>query len=421
VTILRECPAATWPGVWKSGEVPRFEAFRGLRYDPDRAPIAQVIAPPYDVISSNQRTHLASRNPANAVLVELPETDLRGGRDRYAVATDLFGQWQEDGLLLPDEEPSLYPYRMTDQAGRVTTGVIGALGLAEPGAESDILPHEQTLPKPKSDRLDLLRATRANLSPIWGLSMAAGVTATFDPTDDDPVADAYDDDGVRHQLWVLSDPDAVAAVGAAVAKAPVVLADGHHRYETARAYQAECREADGGQPGPYDLVMALVVELAEDQLTVGAIHRTISGLPKGFDLVGALAEWFDVVRAGAADNRTLGALADSNSLTLVQRGQAYLLLPRAETQEQAGNDLDSSLLATVLATLPEHEVTHRHSVAEALEALESGEGQAAFLLRPVTVKQIDEWANERRRMPPKTTYFSPKPRTGMVFRSLDLG
>jgi uncharacterized protein (DUF1015 family) len=418
--ILRDRPAATLPVVWKSGEMPRFEAFRGLRYNPDLAPIAQVIAPPYDVISSNERTHLASRNPANAVLVELPETDLRGGRDRYAVATELFTRWQEEGLLLPDPEPSLYPYRMTDPDGRATTGVIGALGLADPGAESDILPHEQTMPKPKSDRLDLLRATRANLSPIWGLSMASGVTATFDPTDDDPVADAYDDDGVRHQLWVLSDPDAVAAVGNAIAKAPVVLADGHHRYETARAYQAECREADGGQPGPYDLVMALVVELAEDQLTVGAIHRTVSGLPDGFDLVGALAQWFDVVRAGEADPRTLGALADSNSLTLVVGGQAYLLLP-TEIQEQAGNDLDSSLIATVLESLPEHEVMHRHSVTEALEALESGEGEAAFLLRPVTVKQIDEWANERRRMPPKTTFFSPKPRTGMVFRSLDLG
>ena len=158
---------------------------------------------------------------------------------------------------------------MTDSAGRSTTGVIGALGLAEPGDEGDVLPHEQTLPKPKSDRLDLLRATRANLSPIWGLSMAAGVTATFDPTDDEPVADVYDDDGVRHQLWVLSDPDAVAAVRESVGSAPVVLADGHHRYETARAYQAECRAANGGQPGPYDFVMALVVELAEEQLNVG--------------------------------------------------------------------------------------------------------------------------------------------------------
>jgi uncharacterized protein (DUF1015 family) len=400
--------------------VPRFEPFQGLRYRPDVAPLAQVIAPPYDVIAPAERAHLASRHRANAVLVELPEPDLSGRRDRYEVAADLFARWREKGLLVADPVPSLYPYRMTDTAGRTTTGVIGALGLAEPGAESDILPHEQTLPKPKSDRLDLLRATRANLSPIWGLSMASGVTATFDPTDDEPVADVVDDDGVRHQLWVLSDADTVDAVAAALATAPVVLADGHHRYETARAFQAEQRQANGGAPGPYDLVMALVVELAEDQLTVGAIHRTVSGLPEDFDLVSALAPWFDVVRAGAADDRTLGALADSRSLALVTGGQAYLLLPQAEVQELEGNDLDSNLIATALAALPPHEVLHRHSVAEAMEALRDGEGQAAFLLRPPTVAQIDEWANARRRMPPKTTFFSPKPRTGMVFRSLDL-
>ena len=400
--------------------MPRFEPFQGLRYRPEVAPLAQVIAPPYDVISASERSHLAARHRANAVLVELPEADLTGGRDRYMVAADLFARWQAKGILLADPGPSLYPYRMTDRSGRATTGVIGALGLAEPGEESDILPHEQTLPKPKSDRLDLLRATRANLSPIWGLSMAAGVTATFDPTDDDPVGDVYDDGGVRHQLWVLNDADTVAAVRAAIATAPVVLADGHHRYETARAYQAERRQASGGAPGPYDLVMALVVELSEDQLTVGAIHRTVSGLPEDFDLVGALAPWFEVVRAGASDDRTLGALAGSSSLTLVAGGQAYLLLAHPEVQEQEGNDLDSNLIATALATLPPHEVMHRHSVAEATEALRDGEGQAAFLLRPVTVKQIDEWANERRRMPPKTTFFSPKPRTGMVFRSLDL-
>ncbi len=400
--------------------MPRFEPFRGLRYAPDLAPVAQVIAPPYDVITPTERVHLASRHQANSVLVELPEADLSGGRDRYQVAADLFSLWLASGILQVDDAPSLYPYRMTDGAGRSTTGVVGALGLAEPGEEGDVLPHEQTLPKPKSDRLDLLRATRANLSPIWGLSMAAGVTATFDPTDDEPVADAYDDDGIRHQLWVLSDPDALAAVREAVDSAPVVLADGHHRYETARAYQAERRAANGGQPGPYDLVMALVVELAEEQLHVGAIHRTVSGLPEDFDFVGALSEWFDVVRAGAADGRTLGALQDSGSLALVTGGQAYLLLPRQVLYEEAGNDLDSSVVAMVLNRLPDHEVTHRHSVDEAMEALRSGDGQAALLLRPVTVKQIDEWANERRRMPPKTTYFSPKPRTGMVFRSLDV-
>jgi uncharacterized protein (DUF1015 family) len=406
--------------VCQSGDMPRFEPFRGLRYERHAAPIRQVIAPPYDIVGSAERNLLASRHPANAILVELPEADLIGRRDRYTVATDFFRRWQTTGILVPDEEPCLYPYRMTDADGRASTGVLGALGLAEPGQESDILPHEQTLPKPKSDRLDLLRATRANLSPIWGLSMTPGLTATFDPTDDEPVADAYDDDGVRHQLWMLSDLDAIRAVGQSIASSPVVVADGHHRYETARTYQAECREANGDLAGPHDLILALVVELAEEQLTVGAIHRTISGLPAGFDLVGAFSEYFDVVRAGGADVRTLGALADSDTLTMVTDGQAYMLLPHDQTAEEAGNDLDSSLVAVALSHLPEHEVMHRHSVAEALEALAGG-ADAAFLLRPVTVAQIEEWANARKRMPPKTTYFSPKPRTGMVFRSLDLG
>ncbi len=200
----------------------------------------------------------------------------------------------------------------------------------------------------------------------------------------------------------------------------MVLADGHHRYSTAQTYQAEARQANGDAPGPHDFVLALVVELSEDQLTVGAIHRTVSGLPADFDLIAALGQWFDVVRAGAADDRTLSALSESSSLALVTGGQAHLLLPHADVLEQDGNDLDSNLIAMVLAQLPPHEVMHRHSVAEALEALEQGDGQAAFLLRPVTVKQIENWANDRRRMPPKTTYFSPKPRTGMVFRSLDI-
>jgi uncharacterized protein (DUF1015 family) len=404
----------------ESGAVPRFDPFRGLRYAPSKAPIGQVIAPPYDVISSVERVHFASRHPANAVLVELPQPDLQGGRDRYRVAAELFARWQGDGTLVPDPVPCLYPYRMTDPSGRTTTGVIGALGLADPEQESDILPHEKTLPKPKSDRLDLLRATRANLSPIWGLSMAHGLTATFDPTDDDPTADAYDDDGVRHQLWVLDDRDAIEAIASAIARAPVVIADGHHRYETARTYQAQCRAENGNVAGSYDQILALIVELSEDQLTVGAIHRTISGLPAEFDLVGACEGLFDVVRAGAADERTLGALADAHSLSLVTGGSAYLLLPLEATYEEAGNDLDSSLIALLLARLPTHETMHRHSVAEALAALADGEAQAAFLLRPATVAQIEEWAAARRQMPPKTTYFSPKPRTGLVFRSLEL-
>ena len=171
---------------------------------------------------------------------------------------------------------------------------------------------------------------------------------------------------MRHQLWVLDDRDAIEAIAAAVAAAPVVIADGHHRYETAKAYQAERRAENRHKPGPYDLILALIVELAEDQLTVGAIHRTVSGLPPGFDLLGACATWFDVVRAGPADERTLGALAEARSLSLVTGGSAYLLLPLEAAYEEAGNDLDSSLVAVLLSRLPEHESVHRHTVAEAL-------------------------------------------------------
>jgi uncharacterized protein (DUF1015 family) len=400
--------------------MPRLEPFRGLRYAALSTPIGQVIAPPYDIITSAERVRLASRHIANSVLVELPEPDLQAGMDRYAVARALFSRWQASGLIRPEAVPSLYPYRMTDTTGRASTGVIGALALPGADEESDILPHEQTMPKAKSDRLDLLRATRANLSPIWGLSMTRGLTATFDPTDDKPVADAYDDDGVRHQLWVLSDADSIAAVTDAIAASPVVIADGHHRYETARTYAAECRAANGDTPSAADLVMALIVELTADQLTVGAIHRTISGLPAGFDIVEAFSTWFDVVRAGAADDRTFHALAESHSLSLITRTGAYLLLPRAETYEEAGSDLDSGLVAVALSHLPPHELTHRHSIPEATDALRDGSAQAAVLLRAVTSEQISSWAAARRRMTPKTTYFSPKPRTGMVFRSLDV-
>ena len=200
-----------------------------------------------------------------------------------------------------------------------------------------------------------------------------------------------------------------------------MVADGHHRYETARAYREEVRTALGGRPGPHDLVMALVVELAEDQLAVGPIHRTLRGLPEGTDLPKVMGRWFDVVHAGAASDRVVGALGASSSLAMVTPDDAWLLTPRPETYQAAGSDLDSSLVDLALRELPPHELSHRHSVDEALLAVRSGEAQAALLLRPVTVTQIAEWAADRRRMPPKTSYFSPKPRTGMVFRRLEAG
>jgi uncharacterized protein (DUF1015 family) len=402
-------------GVCQSGAVPRFEPFVGLRYDPTRVHLDQVIAPPYDIIEPVERSHLASRHAANAVHVELPEADLRAGIDRYQVAAQLFAGWQAEGTLRADPAPAFYPYRMITPEGVSSTGVIGALGIDEEGG--DVLPHEETLPKPKSDRYDLLSATRANLSPIWGLSLADGVSDALAP-EGPPAIDVLDDDGVHHQLWVLDDPAAVAAVRRAVEAAPVVVADGHHRYDTARKFRRDQREALGDAPADHDLIMALIVELSEDQLTVGPIHRAISGLAPGTDLPAAFARFFDVVRAGDSSDRVVSALGESQSLALITADDAYMLLPRPGAAEAIGSDLDSSLVSAALEALPEHESTHKHTWPEALESLHKGEAQAVVLLRPVTVAQISEWAAARRRMPPKTTYFSPKPRTGMVFRAL---
>src|SRR5580658_8734468 len=158
----RPRPSEARAGVWKSDEVPRFEPFVGLRYDPARVSLDQVIAPPYDIIEPKERGHLAARHAANAVHVELPEADLRAGIDRYQVAAGLLAAWQADGILRADPAPAFYPYPMITPDGTSSTGVIGALGIDDAG--DDVLPHEETLPKPKSDRYDLLSATRANLS-----------------------------------------------------------------------------------------------------------------------------------------------------------------------------------------------------------------------------------------------------------------
>jgi uncharacterized protein (DUF1015 family) len=396
--------------------MPRFEPFAGLRYDPSRVDLSKVVAPPYDVIGPEERARLVGLHSANAVRIELPEPDRRGGLDRYDHAALQLDQWQEDGLLRRDPHPSLYAYRMTTPGGRRTNGVIGALGVDADSA-AGIHPHEQTLPKAKTDRLDLLRATQANLSPIWGLSSSAGLTMTFLRADP-PDATAVDADGVTHELWVIDDPLVIGAVAGAVGEAPVILADGHHRYETARTYY-ESQVSTGAVDGDAGMVMALIVELTEDQLDVGPIHRLLSGLPDGLDLVDAFSSWFDVTRAGDFDARTTGALTESGALALVMASGTWLLSPRDGTPEAAGSDLDSSMVALVIAELPDHQLEFANSSGDALGAVASGRAQAAVLMRPVTVDQIGAWARADRRMPPKSTYFHPKPRTGMVFRTLD--
>ena len=371
----------------------------------------EVISPPYDVIDEEERLRLEARSPFNSVRVELPQPD--GPLDRYQAAEALLDQWRATAVLLQDDAPSFYAYRLefADELGqpRHTTGVLGALELSKPG-EGDVLPHERTMPKPKDDRLNLLRAARANLSPVWGLTMAPGL-AKLSAVEGPPTATAVDDDGVRHLLWRVTDPEHLAAIAETVASAPVVIADGHHRFETALAYRDERRAATGGAPGPYDFIMAFVVELIDDELTVEAIHRLINGLPEGFDVIAALEPFFDA--APVATLRELGP-----AMGVVTPEGVWRLEPRPDTTARAEHDLDSSRLDVALASFPEHELSYQHGRELVAAAVDNGRAQAGVLLRPATVAQIAETGRTRTRMPEKTTFFYPKLRTGLVFREV---
>jgi uncharacterized protein (DUF1015 family) len=402
--------------------VPDFLPFRGIRY---RAhDLDALTAPPYDVIDPDERAALAARSPYNAVGLILPEGD-----DRYRHAREELDRWQADGTLAVDAAPRLYSYGMeyTDDAGvaRRTTGVIGALVLPPAAGEGDVLPHERTLPKAKSDRLALLRATRANLDPIWGLTPAplSAHLATAAP-----LAATVDDHGVRHTLGALDDAAAIAAVREAVAGAPLVLADGHHRFETPINYRNE--RTDAGASVPADAaVMCLVVELAEDQLWVQPIHRLVQGDVSA--LRAALAGGLDAVDAGPNTpdgvDALMRAVRAEGGVGLVDPTGLARLVPRADALAAARAALPPALAEVASAwlepltadALAGLEVTYRNDARTVAALVEKRAVDAALLLPPVTVEQIRAAALAGIRMPQKTTFFAPKPRTGLVIRSLD--
>jgi uncharacterized protein (DUF1015 family) len=225
---------------------------------------------------------------------------------------------------------------------------------------------------------------------------------------------------VHHRLWRITQPGVVAAIADAVGSAPVVIADGHHRYETGLAYRDERRAATGEARGDFDLLLALVVELSEDQLQVQPIHRILSDLPDDFDLVGALAPFFEIVEApgtssgdGPSAAELTRRMSTEGAMALVMGDQVWLLRPRPPT-----DDPDAIVLDAALATLPDHQLDFHQSAEVVVDMVTAGKAQAAVLVRPVAVSQIAAAARAGRRMPAKTTFFAPKPRTGLVFRRI---
>jgi uncharacterized protein (DUF1015 family) len=422
-----------------NADVADFLPFRGIRYDPELlsgarpATLDAVAAPPYDVIDDEERAALEARDPHNSVRLILPRDE--GAIDRYQVAAATLTAWSRLGILRTDLAPQLYGYEMRfhDDAGhpRRTRGVLGALALppaGDAGGANAILPHERTLPKAKSDRLELLRATRANTDPIWGLSLTDGLTELLDPLGN-AAAVCTDDEGVAHELFPIQEPDRIEAIRAAVARSSVVLADGHHRFETACTYRDE-RLAAGLDDDGAAAIMTLVVELVEHELSVRAIHRLLDGIAS-VDLRIALRDAFDVIDAGANEPDGVAALTrhmvDDGALGLVDRAGLALLVPRAEVFAERlvdvpaeERDVDAARFeAGVMPVIPGARVTYRNDAAAVAAIVDKGGADAAVLLRPVTVEQIRRAALAGVRMPQKTTFFHPKLRTGMVFRSLD--
>ena len=395
--------------------MPRFEPFHALRFT-DNGNLGVYCAPPYDVLSDYDRQQLAAQSAHNIVHIDLPIADPPS--DAYANASHLLQSWIKDGALQRDDEPSLTLYRtsFTDETGksRNIVGVIGSLEVVDEGA-GGVLPHEQTTPKAKTDRLDLTRATNANLSPVWGLSTKIGLSALLSEPGE-PVGSVVDAEGVIHSVERVVDKSRIEAICAAVSSSPVVIADGHHRYAISRTFRDEVRARTQSKDTGAELTLTYINELVEEQLSVAAIHRFYNGASAD-DLRRALTQFYTFEAATSVDDKTLQEMNKRGSLVFIDdRMSVSWMTPKVGVFDSI-RELDSARLEYALAGV-DHTVGYQHGATEVQELVASGRATAAILIRPVSVDEIKRTANEGLLMPPKSTFFTPKLRTGLVMREL---
>ena len=390
--------------------MPRIAPFPAIRYAPG-TDLQQVIAPPYDVLSPADVAELAARDPHNIVRVDVPT----GGDDRYAVAARTLADWLEEGVLVREPDPSLTIYRMafTDATGaqRRIVGVLCGLEVVDPDA-GGVLPHERTTPKAVTDRLDLTRATAANLSPVWGLSLAGGLTAAL-AEPGEPVGQLTAE-GVVHTVERITDAARIASITAILASDDVLIADGHHRYSISRTYRDEVRAATGRDDTEAEFTLTFVNELVAEQLSIEAIHRVYAGTTVE-QLRAELAHCFDLAPAPAPTPALLAEMVSLGRLVLLAPdGTAEWLIPKPAALAGV-RDLDGAYLEHALAASAAV-VGYQHGLAEVLDLLRSGGAAAAVLIRPTSLAEIARTAREGLLMPPKSTFFTPKLRTGLVIR-----
>jgi uncharacterized protein (DUF1015 family) len=412
-----------------------------LRYDTAvTGPLQAVVSPPYDVIYPDLREKLAAGNKYNVVELDLPSGE---GDAKYAHAAELLDQWRAEGALITEDEPAIWMLRQEytgpDGAKRTRQGIFCRVRVQEYGP-GKIRPHERTHPGPKEDRLKLMHATRANLSPIFSLfSDESGEfqRALAEAAEDEPF-DACDDlDGSHNTLWRVGDAELIKAFTGALAERELLIADGHHRYETARVYA----EQVGGE-GAHNYVLMFLCALQDPGMTVFATHRLIanSTTDQREAVSAALSENFEVTEIDLAEV----APADSDDTSICEFGymdakseRAYRLKLKNQAIADAAlaempepyRNLDTAILESLLLKgalgMTDDDISHLNGLwyssdaSEAREFVTSGQYDMCFFLRPTPIRQIQEIAAAGVNMPPKSTYFYPKIPTGIVFNPLE--
>lgn len=418
--------------------------FRGLRYRPDRVGnLAAVTSPPYDVVDPNRRLDLETADPYNIVRLILPrpEPDDSGDRPdrdtRYRHAARLLTDWQREGVLAPDPEAALYVYEQRTD-GLLQRGLIGSLAVS--GREAGVvLPHEDVMPRPVADRVGLMRTTKANLEPLLLTYRGHGGAAQVIERTvlGEPLLTTTTIDGTHHRLWAVTDPAELAEVTRDLATCRALIADGHHRWEMYLRLQREHRHLPRS---PWDRGMVLLVDTARYPLRVRAIHRVLYRLPIAEALAG-LGDHWQVKEVPGPLEHALRALADAKR----QGGNAFLLTAGDSVFRLISEPDEALLTATVPADKPEEwrhldatvlhatlldhtwqipdgpdDIGYLHAAAAA-EREAARTGGTAVLLHPVEESVVRRLAEQGVTMPRKSTSFGPKPATGLVLRSLELG
>lgn len=415
--------------------------FRAWRFSEQAGDPATLVCPPYDIISDKQRRAYLARNEHNIIRLELP----REGADPYAEAGTTVRAWCADGTLKRDDTPAFYVYDLAFEVNgepKNITGILAAVQLS-PFSEGVVLPHEWTLSKAKTDRLNLMKATGFNFSDIYSLYQGDTKAILDCAMTAAPLTDLVDEDGLRHRLWAITDEETVTAVQAAFADVKLYIADGHHRYETALNYK-NWRIEEGLPVAGADRVMMMLVEMSHPGLVVFPTHRLLRDLDH-FDadaLLEACQADFAVEKdlsLNTATAKLQQAYDDGKKafvcyaggdtaalLTLTNDRLMDGLLPAESpvSRQLDVNILHTAILERLLGIDKENmaqqiNLTYTRDLDEAIRGVKSGAFQCAILLNPTRVSEIQGVAAAGEKMPQKSTYFYPKLITGLTMNQLD--